>query len=266
PPRRWLEALSKRQDFRSSAATLRSTWRRPASRCSAKISTPTVRLPISTRRSSSSSAYRPMAGRWASSAPRSCGPLRTWLARSRRRGRPHPEFRLGLRQPAALSDRPDRSGEARGVVDLDADTRNGSLAERRLKPAVGNFGEEARKGFFLVHAKHRVVIAAHADIADIGSTPVEDLLVCRGHVGVGADHRARAPVDEKAHRLLLRGGLGMEIDEARVGAAFEAASLDLAVDGAEGVVQVAHEHSTHGVDHEHVGAVRRLEQAGTVSW
>ena len=42
----------------------------------------------------------------------------------------------------------------------------------------------------------------------------------------------------------------------------EPASLDLPVDGAERVVEIAHEHATHGVDHEHVGAVRRLEQAG----
>ena len=39
------------------------------------------------------------------------------------------------------------------------------------------------------------------------------------------------------------------------------ASISL-LDGAERVVEIAHEHAAHGVDHEHVGAVRRLEQAG----
>ena len=29
-----------------------------------------------------------------------------------------------------------------------------------------------------------------------------------------------------------------------------------AVDGAERIVEVAHEHAAHGVDHEHVGPVR----------
>jgi hypothetical protein len=52
---------------------------------------------------------------------RSFVPPRIWPARSRRRRRPHPEFRLGLRQPAAEPDGPDRDGEAGGVVGLDAD-------------------------------------------------------------------------------------------------------------------------------------------------
>ena len=32
-----------------------------------------------------------------------------------------------------------------------------------------------------------------------------------------------------------------------------------------GIVEIGHEHAPHGVDHEHVGAVRRLEQAGALA-
>ena len=65
--------------------------------------------------------------------------------------------------------------------------------------------------------------------------PRQHALVGRGRMRVGADHAARAPVDEVAHRLLLAGGLGVEVDQDGVGALLEAAGLDLALDGAERV-------------------------------
>ena len=57
----------------------------------------------------------------------------------------------------------------------------------------------------------------------------------------------------------------MEVDEDRIGAALQAAGLDLGIDGAERAIEIVHEHSAHGVDHEHVRAVGRLEQPGAAA-
>ena len=65
-------------------------------------------------------------------------------------------------------------------------------------------------------------------------------------------------------RLLLAGRLGVEVDDDGVGARLQRAGGELAVDGAEGAVELGHEDAAHGVDDEHVGAVPGLEEAGAL--
>ena len=62
------------------------------------------------------------------------------------------------------------------------------------------------------------VVAAHADVGDEGRAARQHALVGGGRMGVRADHAARAPVDEIAHRLLLAGRLGVEVDQDGIGA------------------------------------------------
>ncbi len=75
-----------------------------------------------------------------------------------------------------------------------------------------------------------------------------------------ADNSRHPPVEEVAERLLLAGRFGMEIDENDVGARLQAARRDLAIDGAKRTIELRHEHTTHGVDDEHIHAVARLHE------
>src|SRR6185369_7766226 len=88
-----------------------------------------------------------------------------------------PEIRARLFEAAADSYGRDAKRAARCLIDLDTHSRQRSLAGRRLETAGRNFGEEAADGFFLVHAEHAVVIAAHADIADVSSAAREHAVV-----------------------------------------------------------------------------------------
>src|SRR3990170_921829 len=65
-------------------------------------------------------------------------------------------------------------------------------------------------------------------------------------MGVRADQRADASVDEITHGFLLGGRLGMEVDEDGVGASFQPASIELPFHGAEGAVEIGHEHAPRG--------------------
>ena len=67
------------------------------------------------------------------------------------------------------------------------------------------------------------------------------------------------------HRLLLRRRLGVEVDQDGVGAGLQPARLDLPLDRAERIVEIGHEHAPLRVDHEHVGAGLRLEQASALA-
>ena len=88
----------------------------------------------------------------------------------------------------------------------------------------------------------------------------QDLLVRRRHMRVRADQGGGAPIDEMPHRFLLRGRLGVEVDEDGVGAGLEPAGLDLPLDRAERIVEIGHEHAPLRVDHQHIRAAPRLEQ------
>ena len=60
--------------------------------------------------------------------------------------RREPEFRLGLRQPAAQPHGRNGAGEPGGIVDLHAHARERGLAMRGLEPAGRDLGEEAGSG------------------------------------------------------------------------------------------------------------------------
>ncbi len=54
----------------------------------------------------------------------------------------------------------------------------------------------------------------------------------------------------------------MEVDHNRVGAGLQPARLELALDRAERIVEIGHEHAPLRVDHQHIGAGLGLEQTG----
>ena len=78
---------------------------------------------------------------------------------------------------------------------------------------------------------------------------------------VRAHDAAHPPVEEVGHRLLLAGGLRVHVEDDRVRATLERAGGDLVVHGTERAIDLGHEHAPHGVHHQHVHAVLRLEQA-----
>ncbi len=85
-------------------------------------------------------------------------------------------------------------------------------------------------------------------------------MVGGGHVRMRADHEARAAVTVMAHRLLLAGRLGMDVDDDGVGGIPERAGGKLALQRGEGVVERVHEQAAHDVDDEDAGAVARLDE------
>ncbi len=94
---------------------------------------------------------------------------------------------------------------------------------------------------------------------------MQDLGVGGGHVGVGADHQAGAAVAEVAHGHLLRGGLGVHVDDHRVGDLAQRAGVQLAIDRGEGIVERVHVHPAQQVDHQHPLAALGLEQLGAAA-
>ena len=133
---------------------------------------------------------------------------------------------------------------------------------RRLEFALRDAAQEAGERLVLVHADHRLVVAGHADIGHEGGAAGQDALVGGRHMGVGADHEARAAVGEIAHRLLLAGRLGMHVDDDGVGVAAERAGGEFALDRGERIVERVHEDAAHGVDHQHARAVLGLDHGG----
>ena len=104
-------------------------------------------------------------------------------------------------------------------------------------------------------------IAGHADVRHEGGAPRQDAMVGGRRVGMGADHEAGAAVDEKAHRLLLAGRLAMHVEDDGVGAGFERAGGELALDRGERIVERVHEDAAHGVDDQRALAVLGVDQA-----
>src|SRR5579875_671003 len=135
-----------------------------------------------------------------------------------------PEFRAGLRYPAADPDRRDLRCKPLGV-ELDGNAAKSRRASRRLKPACGQFGRESADGFFLFHADHRIIIPGHASIGHKGRAMRQDLVVGRGHMGMGANNQRNPAVGEMCEGLLLAGSFGMEIDHGGIAAASQGAGL-----------------------------------------
>ena len=120
-------------------------------------------------------------------------------------------------------------------------------------------GAETLQRHLLHHADHRIVVAGHADVGDVGGAARQDLVVGGRHVGVAADHERSAAVGEVAERRLLAGRLGMDVDHDRVGRSAERMLREFGVERAERVAVGAHEQATDHLQHQHLAAVREAQ-------
>ena len=83
-------------------------------------------------------------------------------------------------------------------------------------------------------------------------------MVGRGNMGVGADDKAGAAIDEVTETLLLTGGLGMKIDDRCIALLHQWTSSQFALTDHEGVVEIGvHENTTHDVCNENPCPVAR---------
>ena len=76
---------------------------------------------------------------------------------------------------------------------------------------------------------------------------------------VGPHHKAGAPVTEMAHGHLFRCGLGMQVDDHRIGGLTERARFEGAFHSCEGIVQGVHVNPAEKIDHEHASPPLDLE-------
>src|SRR5437764_10502989 len=86
------------------------------------------------------------------------------------------------RQASAEPHRLDMARQTRRIVDHDKSAAQRPLALRRLCFLARHLGDEAADRGGLLHADHRIVVAAHARIAHIGGASDEDLRIGRRHV------------------------------------------------------------------------------------
>src|SRR5690606_1772255 len=91
-------------------------------------------------------------------------------ARVRPRMRALPEPRRDILQAWADAHRRDPYGEPGRVVGLERKSAQGRLAGRWLEAPGRNLAREAPQRLILVHAEHRIVIAAHAGIGYVRRT------------------------------------------------------------------------------------------------
>ena len=107
-----------------------------------------------------------------------------------------------------------------------------------------------------------MVIAAHARVGLVGGAAGQDHRVRRGHMGVGADHDTGAAVAEMAGGHLLRGRLGMDVDEGGLHRAAAGVFPERRIERRERVVEGAfHEDLAEGLRHQHLPPLRRPEDA-----
>ena len=120
---------------------------------------------------------------------------------------------------------------------------NFALLQRQPnRPAARHLAGEAVERFGLVHADHRIVVAAHAGIGLIRRALGQDLRIRRGHMAVRAADQRDAAIAEMAHRHLFRGRLAMNVDDGGVDARPHTVFLQFGIHGGEGIVQRVHEH------------------------
>src|SRR3954452_558924 len=121
-------------------------------------------------------------------------------------------------QPAADPYRLDPPGQTGRLVDLHEGAAHGRFAVGRLRLLARHFGDEPvhRRGF--LQADDRIVVAAHAEIAEIRRAAGQDLRIRGRHMGVRADHRRDPTIGEMAERHLLAGRLAVKIDDNGIGA------------------------------------------------
>ena len=153
-----------------------------------------------------------------------------------------------LGEPAADPHRLDSAGQPGRVVGHDKDAAQRRLALGDLRLLARHLGHKAAHRRRLLHADHRIVVAAHPGIAD-------DRRCRRAGSGVGgrdmrvrADHRRDAAVGEMADRHLLARRLGVEIDDDRGRTAPSGYGREDRVEPRERVVERVHEQPAHQID------------------
>src|SRR5690606_8035327 len=88
-----------------------------------------------------------------------------------------PEARQPLLEHTANGKRRDGEREPAGVVDVNAEAAQGGRSAGRLEAAGRNLGQEPAYRLLLVHAEHRIIIAAHAGIRLIGGAAGQDAAI-----------------------------------------------------------------------------------------
>ncbi len=121
----------------------------------------------------------------------------------------------------------------------------------------GRPSEELLQGLLLPDADDRAVAAGHPRVGDVGRAAGEDLLVGGRDVGVGPDDGRNAAVEVPAEGLLLRGRLGVEVDDDD--RRLLPQGLDLGVRPAEGAVDGFHEDPALEIEDGDLDAAAVLE-------
>ena len=109
--------------------------------------------------------------------------------------------------------------------------------EAGVRRSVGSLRVKRGDRRGLVHADHRIIVAAHTDVGLIARAAGQDHDVRRRHVGMGADAEADLAIEEVAHGHLLACRLAVKIDHDDVGGLAQTVLGQHALDRGEGVVQ-----------------------------
>src|SRR5471032_1068782 len=122
------------------------------------------------------------------------------------------ELRRPMRhQPAAASKWRDATRQAARIVGFDDDAAQRTVAFGDPQALAGHLAGEAGDRRLLLHADHRIVVAAHACIGLVAGPSRQDLTVGGRHVAMRADDERGAAVGKVTHRHLLRRRLTVEI-------------------------------------------------------
>ena len=120
---------------------------------------------------------------------------------------------------------------------------------------AGHAGEEFGEDELFFDADDGVEGAGHADVRLVGGAVVEEALVGRGDVGVGAEDCRDAAVEIPAESSFFAGGFGVEVEEDDFCVGVVVDLGEELVGFAEGVVGGGHEDSALKVDDGVLGAV-----------
>src|ERR1700741_865454 len=127
---------------------------------------------------------------------------------------------------------------------VDHDRTQADVAGGGFK-AHGHIVEKLPDHQFFLDADHAVVRAGHARVRDVSRSIRQNALVGGGNVGVRANDGSDPPIEIPAQRNLLRGGLGVHIDQDDVGGSV----FQEFVRHAKEIVVRGHEDAALQVDH-----------------
>src|SRR5690606_12130307 len=99
-----------------------------------------------------------------------------------------------------------------------------------------------------------------------GGTALENSVVCRRDMGVGADNKADTTIEEMTHGLNFRGRLCVEINQNGIGYMPERRIGNGCLNGPERIVDGRHEYAPQGIDDQNPMAIPALYHHGTPSW